>query len=202
MNKPLIIAICGKSATGKDTLARALKRFLTYYGFSANIIVSDTTRPHRVGEVDGVDYNFLTHQVFRNKIDNHEYLEYAIFNNWLYGTNKKSIQPDMINIGVFNLNGISSLANHIQDYRIVCIYLTCGWYKRLWRSICRENKISYEFLRRLYVDYINFKLIDFVLRRFSKCYFYSTNRQSTRMMVDKIIRRLEIDKIIPYIKRR
>jgi guanylate kinase len=78
--KPIIIAICGKSATGKDTLSRCLVSNLKHRGYAAQIIVSDTTRPPRENEVDGVDYNFLTNKQFYDKIDSCQYLEYSKFN--------------------------------------------------------------------------------------------------------------------------
>ena len=56
IEKPVIVAICGKSAVGKDTLARFLVSFFASFGFFTNKIVSVTTRPHREGERNGVDY--------------------------------------------------------------------------------------------------------------------------------------------------
>jgi len=47
--KTPLICLCGKSGTGKDTLAR-----LT----GLTTVVSHTTRPMREGETDGVDYHF------------------------------------------------------------------------------------------------------------------------------------------------
>ena len=43
------------------------------YGFS----VSCTTRPPRAGEVDGVDYNFLTDDQFDAMIKRDEFVEWA-----------------------------------------------------------------------------------------------------------------------------
>lgn len=202
MNRPFIIAICGKSATGKDTLAKYLQSMLDHLGFKTNIIVSDTTRPCRVGERNGVEYNFLTDETFKTKINNHEYLEYAHFNSWLYGTNKQSILQDSVNIGVFNLNGINSLVKYNEDYQIICIYLECKWYRRLLRSIKREESIKYEFIRRLYVDYRDFQDVELMLKRFPYHYHYFTDTKSCSIIADHIIRRLRTRKLLPYNKRR
>ena len=71
-DRPVIIAICGKSATGKDTLAAWLLSMLKVINVPTNIIVSDTTRPPRFKEENGVDYYFLTENKFNNKINSNK----------------------------------------------------------------------------------------------------------------------------------
>ena len=58
-----VVIITGGSAVGKDTIARLLKE--EYKTF-----VSDTTRPKRAGERDGVEYNFLSEETFFSKVIN------------------------------------------------------------------------------------------------------------------------------------
>ena len=53
--------------------------------------VSATTRAPREGEVDGVNYFFLTHDEFRKKIDADGFLEHAIFCENYYGTPKDEV---------------------------------------------------------------------------------------------------------------
>lgn len=54
--------------------------------------VSATTRPRRAGEVHGQDYIFVSHDEFRNMIDNGEMLEYAkVFDNY-YGTPRAPVE--------------------------------------------------------------------------------------------------------------
>ena len=199
-NKPTIIAICGKSATGKDTLVRILMNSVSSFGLDVNIIVSDTTRPQRINEINGVDYNFIPRKLFMYKIDHQEYLEYARFNNWLYGTNKRSISDTAINIGVFNVSGITNLIKYISDYNIICIYLKCPFYRRLLRSIQRENKIKMEFFRRARVDKKDFKNINHILRHFSDFLIIDTNKKSPATINNSVVRKLKINKIIPYNK--
>lgn len=114
--KEVILAIIGPSAAGKDTLARELSERL-----DCKSLVSDTTRPRRKGEIDGVDYNFLTKAEFLDKIDNKEYLEWTNFKGWFYGTPKSQIK-DNISIGVFNLEGLGRL-HKSSGYEIIPIYL-------------------------------------------------------------------------------
>ena len=52
--KHKIIILCGQSGSGKDTIATKLINNHFYR------VITNTTRPPRNGEVDGVDYNFIT----------------------------------------------------------------------------------------------------------------------------------------------
>ena len=53
--------------------------------------ISCTTRKPRPGEVDGVNYFFLSKDEFQNCIDNDKFLEWAEFAGNFYGTKKKYI---------------------------------------------------------------------------------------------------------------
>ena len=56
------------------------------------ISVSDTTRPRRPGEVEGVDYNFIDKSVFEASVSAGGYLEYAqVFGNY-YGTSREATE--------------------------------------------------------------------------------------------------------------
>jgi guanylate kinase len=55
--------------------------------------VTCTTREPRIGEVDGVSYNFLSTDEFKKGIENDEFLEYAnVFGDRFYGTRKKDVE--------------------------------------------------------------------------------------------------------------
>ena len=149
-SKPIIIAICGKSATGKDTLAKLLAGNANY---PTQKILSDTTRPQRETERDGIDYNFIEDHEFAEKIHSEHYLEWSKFNNWFYGTPKNRIYPDYINIGIFNAGGMKNLSTHfLNKYQIIPIYLEEPIFERINRSIAREGKFKLEHLRRALVD--------------------------------------------------
>ena len=53
-----ILAIIGKSGSGKDSLMEKIKEANLK---NVNIIVGTTTRPPREGEVDGIDYHFVSY---------------------------------------------------------------------------------------------------------------------------------------------
>lgn len=86
MNKKLYV-ISGSSGVGKGTV---LKRFLEKNP-DFMLSVSCTTRTPREGEIDGVNYFFLSKDEFKNCIDNDKFLEWAEFAGNFYGTKKKFI---------------------------------------------------------------------------------------------------------------
>src|SRR6478735_4386792 len=80
----LLFIISAASGTGKTTLAERLVQILPNLRLSR----SYTSRPARAGERDGVDYNFVSREVFEGMVQRGEFLEWAdVFGN-LYGTRR------------------------------------------------------------------------------------------------------------------
>ena len=52
-------------------------------------------------------------------------LEYTVFNNWMYGTTYSSLDPNLVNIGVFNPAGIESLLKKQVSIAIILTTLAC-----------------------------------------------------------------------------
>src|SRR6185437_506731 len=68
-----VVVLSGPSAVGKSTVVRCLRERIPDLHFS----VSVTTRAPRPGEVDGVDYSFVTAERFQQLIDDGELLEWT-----------------------------------------------------------------------------------------------------------------------------
>lgn len=100
-----LIALCGKSAVGKDTILNEVIGDDDKSEFFHKI-VSVTTRPKRKTEVDGVDYYFVDD----SDIPNLRLLELEHFNGWAYGTMQAELEEDRINLGIFTPRGIAQLA--------------------------------------------------------------------------------------------
>lgn len=78
-----LIVISGPTSAGKGTICGELLRTHKDIYFS----VSMTTREKRVGEVDGIDYFFITKDEFENRIEKGMFLEYAqVHREHYYGT--------------------------------------------------------------------------------------------------------------------
>ncbi len=87
-----MIILTGKSGSGKDTIKKEL---IKNYGYEN--IVTYTSRPKRRGEKDGVTYNFISEEEFKEKIEEGffaEYKTYSVANGdvWYYGCSVRDIE--------------------------------------------------------------------------------------------------------------
>jgi guanylate kinase len=86
----LLIVISGPSGVGKDTLIKRLLELDPNLRYS----VSCTTRAPRPGEVDGVDYSFVSRDRFQQLIDQGAFLEHATYNGNQYGTLAERVERE------------------------------------------------------------------------------------------------------------
>jgi len=70
---PLLVVITGPSGVGKDSLLARLKALGRPYHFA----VTATTRPPRPGEIEGIDYYFLSDSQFDEMLARGDFLEHA-----------------------------------------------------------------------------------------------------------------------------
>ena len=89
--KGILIVLSGPSGVGKSTVIAELLTQRKDIYFS----VSYTTRNPREGEVDGVNYNFVTRDEFERMIRDGELLEHAQYVNNYYGTSMKVIRDHL-----------------------------------------------------------------------------------------------------------
>lgn len=71
-----LICICGKSASGKNTICKELEKM---YGYKR--LVTYTTRPMHTGEEDGVDYNFIAKERLEALIADGAVIEYRTYDH-------------------------------------------------------------------------------------------------------------------------
>ena len=86
-NKGIMLVVSGPAGSGKGTVnAMLLKR--DDFAFS----VSATTRAARPGEVDGINYHFITRENFVERINSGDMLEYTEYCGNFYGTPLKEAE--------------------------------------------------------------------------------------------------------------
>lgn len=88
-SKGLLIVFSAPSGCGKDTILNEL--FKREECTDMVVSLSMTTREPRAGEVDGVDYYFVTRESFLNLIEEDRLIEYAEYNGNFYGTPKDPV---------------------------------------------------------------------------------------------------------------
>ena len=77
-----LVVLSAPSGTGKSTIAKLVLDRIPNIRFS----VSATTRQKRIGEVDGLNYYFLTREEFEDKIRTGGFIEHEFFFGNHYGT--------------------------------------------------------------------------------------------------------------------
>lgn len=86
-----LYTISAPSGAGKTSLVAELLKRTPRLGVS----VSHTTRPMRPGEVDGVNYHFVSHAEFEKMLESSAFLEHAqVFDNF-YGTSQQWVESQL-----------------------------------------------------------------------------------------------------------
>ena len=137
-----IYCVMGKSASGKDSLYKAvlerrpipLKTYTTY-----------TTRPIRSNETDGVEYNFVTADRFRLMREEGKVIEFrcyhTVFGDWYYFTaDDGQINDSDDYITIMTLEGYESLCGYFGRDRVIPIYINVEDGLRLERALNRERQ--------------------------------------------------------------
>lgn len=88
-----LFVVSAPSGAGKTTLVQHILERFPNLSYS----ISSTTRPMRKTETHGIDYFFLAPEIFEEKIEKDEWLEWAKVHDNYYGTSKKVVQEALSN---------------------------------------------------------------------------------------------------------
>jgi len=145
--RPRLVIISGPSGAGKSTVVREL---LTSCQLPLVLSVSATTRQPRRGEVEGVDYFFLTPEQFAMRRAAGEFLESKDYaGNW-YGTLQSQVTAGLA-AGKWVLLEIDvegTLAVLEQEPDALTIFVHSGSIEELERRLRARNTESEEALAR------------------------------------------------------
>jgi guanylate kinase len=140
----LLIILSGPSGVGKGTIR---KRIMQESNLNLTYSVSMTTRAKRPFEQDGVDYFFVTPEVFQNAIDSNALLEWAEFVGNRYGTPKAEVErlrAEGKNVLLeIEINGAKQVIAQASGPGLVSIFLMPPSFEDLERRI-RKRKTESE----------------------------------------------------------
>lgn len=118
-----MVILIGKSASGKDTVA---KRLIKDYGYQK--IVTWTTRPMRPGEKQDITYHYTSDEEFQDKIEEGFFAEWkkydSVFGTWYYGTPLLEIESftDENRVIIITPDGYENIRQYL-DRNTLVVYL-------------------------------------------------------------------------------
>lgn len=115
------IILVGKTACGKSTTAKLMEAM----GYQR--IVTDTTRPKREGETDGIDYHFRTQDEFEVLKEAGYYAESvdyeAAFGHCSYGSAKEAYESKKDSVIVLNPYGLKMVKKNVVSGSTISIFM-------------------------------------------------------------------------------
>lgn len=136
-----VLVVAGPAGAGKNTI---INEILKRVENSADLVTS-TTRAKRVGEVDGVDYYFLTNEEFEKKLEEGkvfgEYFRESI-NSW-YGILRDKLEEQIskydLVLGDIQIVGTKALK---QNYNATTVFILPESYEIMERRVRSRSPMS------------------------------------------------------------
>lgn len=110
-----MLVLTGPSASGKTEIAKIL---INKYNLKK--LVTYTTRPPRLGEIDSIDYHFINVSDFLKMKEDNEFIETTYYNNNYYGSRSSDISYEKVVI--LDPSGVNAFKKSLKD-KIVIIFL-------------------------------------------------------------------------------
>ncbi len=149
-----LVVLAGPTAVGKGTVASYIRDNYP----DVLLSVSATTRKPRPGEVEGVNYYFVTDEEFDRMIAEDELLEYAtVHNSHRYGTPRRPIDDalargDSVLLEI-DIQGARQVRRHMPEATLVFL-VPPSWDELVRRLIGRGTEDETERTRRLETAHI------------------------------------------------
>ena len=150
----MLVVVSAPSGCGKDTVFKEIRKKRDDIVES----VSATTRKPRDGEIDGVNYYFLSDDEFKKLIEKDGLLEYAVYNNCYYGTPVKGVNEAIKNgkicVLIIDVQGAENVKKLYPDS--VSIFLVPPSWETLEQSelLC-QDKYDYKVVNDNLDDCVN-----------------------------------------------
>jgi guanylate kinase len=142
---PMLVVLSGPSGVGKDTLLKRLKE----RGHDFAFVVTMTTRPMRQGEIEGVDYLFVSKSTFADMMQADELLEHSLVYGDYKGIPKQQVR-DAIKSGKdvlmrIDVQGAAKIRKIVSN--VVTIFLAPESESELERRLAERKTESLENLK-------------------------------------------------------
>lgn len=146
-----MICLVGESGSGKSVIERKL---CERHGLSR--VISYTTRPPREGEVNGVDYNFVSEDMFLQMERDGLFAETATFRDWHYGATIEHVMTK--DVFVIEPVGLKKLLENdsLNTKDLHVVYINVPERERMIRMLQRGDDVD-EVMRRIHNDRETFK---------------------------------------------
>ncbi len=145
MSKGKLFIISGASGVGKSTVLRKIMEHYPDFKFS----VSVTTREPRKGEVDGVDYDFISLEAFEQMVRENAFVEYDLHMDCGYGTPRAQLEDKLQSTGVIldiEPNGAFNVRKEYIDATL--IFITPPSFEELERRLRSRGDTSEEQIQK------------------------------------------------------
>ena len=158
----------GPSGSGKGTIITYIKQKFPNFVFPASF----TTRVKRPNEINDEVYHFISQEEFQNKINNNEFLEWAIVHeDNYYGTDKKTINEGItagkIVVREVDIQGVESIWQKMGKENVITVFITTTTWEDLKRRILGRAQMDEDDLikrERSYIKEMEFsKKCDYIV---------------------------------------
>ena len=179
----MAIIIFGKTTSGKSRTVDEL----TKQGYKK--IVTTTTRPARKGEIDGIDYNFISEEEFEQLINTRYFAEWKKYDTVegvrYYGSPLDEIsRADNKSIVILTPDGYRDIKDELDDHIAIYIYANN---KTIRSRLSKRGDKKEEADRRIKQDNNDFKDAEFLADRI----FYNNEDKDIGDLVDEICKYLK-----------
>lgn len=179
----MAIIILGKTASGKSRIVDELAK----QGYKK--IVTTTTRPARKGEIDGVDYNFISEEEFKELINTRYFAEWKKYDTvdgtWYYGSPLDEIsRSDNKSIVILTPDGYRDIKDELDEHISIYIYANN---KTIRNRLSKRGDKKEEADRRILHDNKDFKGAEELADRI----FYNNDGKNIDDLVDEIFEYLK-----------
>ena len=150
-----VTILCGASGCGKNYISDYL---VSSYNFKP--LVSHTTRLMRPNETNGIDYNFVSDDEFKQMLKEDKFIEYRKYNTlvnnkpaiWYYGLSKTPLDSDKQHVVILDIQGTIDFIDWYGKEYCNIVLIKCDDEIRRERAKLRGGYDESEFNRRLEDD--------------------------------------------------